>query len=167
MQRQRTSPRVKSFYSRILLPLFLRRGEQRLLKWRNIFNWGEVKSHTKKISILFCIFLLNACETKPYVKHKLKFEKVADDCSGVSQQFQLNSNILGERYEFNKCLSEDFSEEMMTVERQGDTVVVQFEKKASNIKRSEFHIILDIDVYPRYHFLTVDGETFAIVPATK
>jgi hypothetical protein len=120
----------------------------------------------KIIISLSAILMLASCETKPYVKHKVKLEKISDDCSGVSQQFQLNSNILGERYEFNKCLHENFSKEHVTSERQGDTVVIRFEKRGRHIKSSEFHIILDIDAYPRYNFLTIDGETFAIVPAS-
>jgi hypothetical protein len=120
----------------------------------------------KIIITLSVIMIFASCETKPYVKRKVKFEKVADNCSGISQSFQLNSNILGERYEFNKCLPDNFSEEQLITERQGDTIIVKFQRK-ENSKQSEFHIILDIDAYPRYHFLTVDGETFAIVPATK
>ena len=116
------------------------------------------------ISILL-ISIFVSCETKPYVKHKIRFEKVADVCSGTTEGLQLNSNILGERYEFNKCLPEDFNKDLVNVSRQGDTVVVRFGKNL-NKKRADFHIILDIDAYPRYNFLTIDGETFIIVPAS-
>ncbi|MBS1621996.1 MAG: hypothetical protein JST10_03990 [Bacteroidetes bacterium] len=75
----------------------------------------------------------------------------------------MNSNINGERYEFNKCLPENFSKDNVEFSRQGDTVVVKFEKNV-NAKKSEFHVIIDIDTYPRYHFLTIDGDTFIIVP---
>jgi hypothetical protein len=77
----------------------------------------------------------------------------------------MNSNINGERYEFNKCLPENFAKENVSYVRQGDTVVVHFENKP-NVKQSEFHIILDIDTYPRYNFLTIDGDTFIIVPTS-
>ena len=124
-------------------------------------------------SILFCILIFTACKDQAFLHHKLKFEKVADNCSGGQQSFQMNSNINGERYEFNKCLSENFAKENVTYTRQGDTVVVRFvqmdsfgEKPGANIKQSEFHIILDIDTYPRYNFLTIDGDTFIIVPAS-
>jgi hypothetical protein len=96
----------------------------------------------------------------------VKFEKVTEHCSAVSQKFEMNSNINGERYEFNKCLEDDFSKDQVSSERQGDTVVVKFDKKGNNMKQSEFHIILDIDAYPRYNFLSIDGETYAIVPAS-
>ena len=96
---------------------------------------------------------------------KIKFEKISDNCSAISQKFEMNSNINGERYEFNKCLSENFTKENLTFARQGDTVIVHFENK-SGTKQSEFHIILDIDTYPRYNFLTIDDETFMIVPTS-
>jgi hypothetical protein len=69
-------------------------------------------------------------------------------------------------------LPDDFSKEQITSRRQGDTIVVNFVKKDSfgekrgSDRQSEFHIILDIDAYPRYNFLTVDGDTFVIVPTS-
>ena len=120
----------------------------------------------KVIAILLSISISTACKEQHYLHHKLKFEKIADNCSGGQQSFQMNSNINGERYEFNKCLSENFTKENVTYARRGDTVVVHFEKSSPNAKQSEFHIILDIDTYPRYNFLTIDGDTFIIVPAS-
>jgi hypothetical protein len=118
----------------------------------------------KIIICIFAISLFIACKEQTYLHHKLKFEKVADNCTNEQQSFQMNSNINGERYEFNKCLPESFAKEQMTVARQSDTVVVHFEGPAKDGKQSEFHIILDIDAYPRYNFLTIDGDTFIIVP---
>lgn len=116
------------------------------------------------LAILSVAILINACKEQVYLHHKLKFEKVAANCSGEQQSFQMNSNINGERYEFNKCLPENFAKEQMTIARQGDTVVVHFEGPAKDERQSEFHVVLDIDTYPRYNFLTIDGDTFIIVP---
>lgn len=116
--------------------------------------------------IAFCLLLTSffcSCTNPPYLHHKLQVEKVSNDCSAISQKFEMNSNINGERYEFNKCLPENFSKENVSFSRQGDTVVVRFDKN-ENTKQSAFHIILDIDTYPRYNFLTIDGDTFIIVP---
>jgi hypothetical protein len=119
-----------------------------------------------KISIcLLLILVLVSCKNPHYLHHKLQFEKVADNCSNVSSKFEMNSNINGERYEFNKCLPGNFTKENVSFSRQGDTVVVHFDNN-KNMKRSEFHIILDIDTYPRYNFLTIDGDTFIIVPTS-
>ena len=118
-----------------------------------------------KIITILVVFFVASCGDQAYLHHKIKFEKVADNCAGGQQSFQMNSNINGERYEFNKCLPENFTKENVSYVRQGDTVVVHFENKP-NIKQSEFHIILDIDTYPRYHFLTIDGDTFIIVPTS-
>jgi hypothetical protein len=70
------------------------------------------------------------------------------------------SNIAGERYEFEKCLSTGFTKDMMQVSRQGDTVLVQFSKSGS--QSSLYKMTLDIDSYPAYHFITVDDETFPL-----
>lgn len=126
---------------------------------------STVNLRLKLFSIFLCIFLLSSCTNPPYLHHKLQFDKVADNCSAVSQKFQMNSNINGERYEFNKCLPVNFTKENATISRQGDTVVVRFDTKNA-VKTSEFHIILDIDTYPRYNFLTIDGDTFIIVPTS-
>lgn len=119
----------------------------------------------KSIFCIAIVLLLTDCKDIPYLHHKLKFEKVSDNCSGVSSKLEINSNINGDRYEFNKCLPDNFVKENATIKRQGDTVVVSFEN-SKKMKRSDFHIILDIDTYPRYNFLTIDGETFIIVPTS-
>ena len=119
----------------------------------------------KIIICVLVILVLAACKDQAYLHHKLKLEKIADNCAGGQQSFQMNSNINGERYEFNKCLAENFESTSITFSRQGDTLVVHFENK-NNVKQSEFHIILDIDTYPRYNFLTIDGDTFIIMPTS-
>lgn len=111
------------------------------------------------------MWIFISCGNPPYLHHKLQFKKSAEDCSEGSSKFEMNSNINGERYEFNKCLPENFAKENVTLSRQGDTVVVQFQN-IQNVKQSEFHIILDIDTYPRYNFLTIDGDTFVIIPTS-
>ncbi len=72
-----------------------------------------------------------SCERKPFVEHKLKFEKVADDCSQQQGYFRMVSNVGGERYEFEKCLAADFNSDQLITERKGDTVLVSFTKGTS------------------------------------
>jgi hypothetical protein len=73
------------------------------------------------------------------------------------------SNVVGERYEFDKCLSTNFTKDMMRVSRQGDTVLVEFLRPTTHPVL--YKITLDIDSYPNYNFITVDGETFNVIPA--
>lgn len=115
---------------------------------------------TSFLLVLAFLFLV-ACDRKPFVEQKLKFEKVADGCSTTPQAFKMTSNFGGERYEFDRCLSADFAKEQMTVTRQGDTVVVKFKKPEA--AKAIFNITLDIDSYPKYNFLTIDEDTYAIV----
>lgn len=103
-----------------------------------------------------------ACDRKPYVEHKLKFEKVADDCQEQQSYFRLNSNFGGERYEFEKCLPPDFKSDQLTSWRSGDTVYVAFKTGDKSVNDKVYHLTLDIDSYPRYNFITIESDTYAI-----
>lgn len=97
----------------------------------------------------------------------MKFEKVADDCKDQQTYFRMNSNFGGERYEFEKCLPEDFSKDKMHSERKGDTVVISFPIISPETKNVVYHITLDIDSYPKYNFLKIDNDTYTIIPSEK
>ena len=116
-----------------------------------------------KLLFLLLLSFLVACERKPYVKHKLDFEKVSDNCKEQQSYFRLNSNFGGERFEFEKCLAADFKKDQVNTARQGDTVVVNF-PKSPDTGGVVYHITLDIDSYPKYSFLTIGDETYTIAP---
>jgi hypothetical protein len=44
----------------------------------------------------------------------------------------------------------------------GDTVLVSFKKASTGQANKVYHITLDIDSYPIYHFVTIDGDTYSI-----
>jgi hypothetical protein len=117
-----------------------------------------------KTIILILVFIAGffSCNRKPFVNAKLKFEKLADNCSNQQIYFKLVSGFAGERYEFEKCLSENFSKDQMTTSRQGDTVVIKFARKGG--KNVLYKMTVDIDSYPKYNFVTVDEETFMVIP---
>jgi hypothetical protein len=119
----------------------------------------KFKMNRSVIALLIFIAAV-ACNRKPFVDYKLKFETISDNCENLKPSFRMISNIVGERYEFDKCLSTAFTKDMMHMSRQGDTVFVQFTKPLN--KTSLYKITLDIDSYPRYHFITVDDETFPL-----
>ncbi|HET9824716.1 MAG TPA: hypothetical protein VFP87_05250 [Chitinophagaceae bacterium] len=104
-----------------------------------------------------------ACNRKPFVDHKLKFEKISDNCENLKPSFRMVSNVAGERYEFERCLDANFTKDMMKVSRQGDTVIVQFRHPGN--EKVLYKITLDIDSYPGYNFITIDGETFNVIPS--
>jgi hypothetical protein len=116
-----------------------------------------------KTVILILIFVTGffSCNRKPFVNAKLKFEKLSDNCSNQQNYFKMVSGFAGERYEFEKCLPDNFSKEQMTATRQGDTVVIRFAR--SGAKNVLFKMTVDIDSYPKYNFVTVDGETFIVI----
>ncbi len=114
--------------------------------------------------IAIAVICTTSCERKPYVEHKVKFEKVADDCKDQQSYFRMVSNFGGQRYEFEKCLSPDFNNDQLVSERKGDTVVVSFKNKPTS-GGHVFHLTLDIDSYPRYNFLTIEDDTYSIIPS--
>ena len=124
--------------------------------------------NNKRTALVFMIlFSLADCScdirTKPYLKQQLKFSRLPGNCAGKSDKFGMNSNINGERYEFQECLDTDFDGNKLIVERKGDTVLVQF--KRTNPDQALFDLVLDIDTYPKYKFLTIGENTFTIIPA--
>ncbi len=119
------------------------------------------------LSVVVALVCMISCDRKPYVEHKLKFEKVADDCNEQQSYFRLNSNFGGERYEFEKCLPPDFKSDQLTSWRSGDTVYVAFKTADKSANDKVFHLTLDIDSYPRYNFITIESDTYAIASSEK
>ena len=117
------------------------------------------------VTIVVCCAV--SCARKPFVEHKLKFEKVAEDCKEQQSYFRMVSNFGGERYEFEKCLAADFNKDQLTTERRGDTVFVRFKQPSSAEQNKVYHITLDIDSYPRYHILAIDQDTYSISSKEK
>ena len=115
------------------------------------------------LSFILIVSIFVSCKTKPFTKHSMKFEKVSENCSGIDQKIKMNSNLNGERLEFQACLDADFQKAQLTSFRQGDTVVLKFDRTKS--QQALYNIILDVDSYPRYYFLSIDGNTFPIIPA--
>ena len=117
----------------------------------------------KVAAMTFLLLMSISCNRKPFVDHKLKFEKISDNCENLKPSFRMVSNVAGERYEFEKCLDANFTKDMMKVSRHGDTVLVQFPKTGSKGVLNK--ITLDIDSYPRYNFITIDNETINVIPS--
>ena len=120
----------------------------------------------KSIAFLLLITMI-ACKRKPFVNHKLKLDKVSEDCRDQQSYFRSISNIAGERFEFEKCLPVDFNSDNITSERKGDTVVVKFDKTAAGGRPVVYKVTLDIDSYPIYKFLTIDDDTFMMALTDK
>jgi len=121
----------------------------------------------KHFIIALCLFtVLCSCDagTKPYIQHEIKSKKISDDCSNNTGRFNMVSNTIGERYVFEQCLDADFDPSKMKVDRRGDTVVVSFDSRHPS---ALYELTVDIDTYPRYHFLTIGTTTFSIIPAAN
>lgn len=108
------------------------------------------------------ILILTACNNKPFVKHKLSFQKMSYGCEKQTGYFRMNSNFGGERFEFEKCLPSDFSSDQVTSARKGDTVVVKFIPVKKEQPENVYAIILDIDSGPEYNYITIDDDTYQI-----
>src|SRR5947207_3108167 len=113
----------------------------------------------KYLIILVCSALLFSCSNS-FINHKLKYEKLGE-CGNLEKGIKMNSNINGERYEFISCLDEGFDGKNYTVERMGDSIVVNFPRSAAK-KPMMYHLTLDIDAKPVYRYIVLDGQRLAI-----
>ncbi len=106
--------------------------------------------------------MVSSCDRKPFVEHKIKVEKLNEDCHNLSASFRVTANFGGERFEFDKCLPANFSKDEVTASRKGDTVHIQFPRGSSGSDKAGFRIILDIDSYPVYKVVTIDEDSYNI-----
>jgi len=112
----------------------------------------------KIIFVSLLIVLLATCKTKPFVKHSLDFEKIADKCGEQSSSISMNSNLNGERFELQACLDADFKKEQVISSQLNDTtVIIKFERK--NSQQALYKLTIDLDAYPRYSLLVLDGDS--------
>ena len=112
----------------------------------------------KNVLVVLLIILLAACKTKAFVKHSLDFEKISDKCNGQASGISMNSNLNGERFELQSCLDADFKKEQVTSSQPNDTtVLIKFERKTS--QQALYKLTIDLDAYPRYSLLVLDGDT--------
>ena len=118
---------------------------------------------TRLIIFLLSLFVLISCNRTPFVNYKLKFEKISDNCENLKPSFRMVSNVAGERFEFEKCLDANFTKDLIKVSRQSDTVLVRFPK--AGVQPVLNKITLDVDSYPRNDFITIDDETFNVIPS--
>jgi hypothetical protein len=110
------------------------------------------------------ILLLFSCGPDTFINHKLKAEKIGA-CSNEVTPIKMISNINGERYEFDYCLDEGFDEKNYTVERKGDSLIVNF--PAPTKQTALYKIIIDIDAKPAYRTISLGGRTLNIKPAER
>lgn len=114
------------------------------------------------------LFLLAAsCDVshKPYFKHKIEMVKIGKGCAGKSDQFSMNSNTNGERYIFQECLDAGSDKNDVVIERNGDTVSIQFNRTGEG--QQLYNLTVDINTQPRYNWLVVGNNTIAILPAAN
>lgn len=110
--------------------------------------------------LIICSLLLFSCSDS-FINHGLKYEKLGD-CREYAKDIKVESNINGERYEFLSCMDEGFVGKNYTVERKGDTILVDFPKTATE-KQALFSLTLDIDAKPPYHHIVLDGNEITTV----
>ena len=118
-----------------------------------------------KIIFVVLIIAIAGCKTKPFIKQSVDFEKVSGDCGTQNGEFRMNSNLNGERYEFQRCLDVDFQKKQLTAIRRGDTIELKFARK--NSKQALYNLTVDLDAYPRYNCLLIEGTAIPIKPYEK
>ncbi len=115
----------------------------------------------KYIFLLLLGAVVYSCNNnEAFVNHKLSYKKTGD-CTPGEKTVNMVSNIAGERYEFEACLDADFDGKRYTVERVGDSIVVDFPKHDGD--KAAFMITLDIDAFPLYHVIVLDGKGIVVM----
>jgi hypothetical protein len=117
-----------------------------------------------KYILILSIIFLSSCGLDTFINHKLKAEKIGA-CSNEVTPIKMISNINGERYEFEYCLEEGFDEKNYSVERKGDSLIVNF--PAATKQTALYKIIIDIDAKPAYRIISLGGRTLNIKPAER
>lgn len=110
-----------------------------------------------------CISLFSCSDS--FINHKLKYEKLGA-CTDDAQAINMLSNINGERYEFFSCIDDDFDGKNYTIDRKGDSIIVNFPKTAA-VKKALYKLILDVDAKPRYNLIILDGREVNVVPSSR
>lgn len=105
-----------------------------------------------------------SCGEEQYFKTKATLVKKADQCQPGAVDLAMNSNINGDRYSFHICLQDNFDNAGCVITRSHDSVFVNF-RKSPQLKQVQYEATIDIDTYPRYNYLIIEGETFTVIPA--
>jgi hypothetical protein len=114
----------------------------------------------KYISFLLLAAIVCSCNNnEAFVNHKLEYKKIGE-CTTGEKMVNMLSNIAGERYEFETCLNSNFAGDAYTVERKGDSIVVDFQR--ADGEKAAFKITLDIDAHPPYRHIILDGKEILI-----
>jgi hypothetical protein len=117
----------------------------------------------KYLNFIIVAVLLASCSDS-FVNHELKFEKFGD-CRTMETPIGIESNINGERYQFEQCMDDGFTGKEYTVERRADSIFVNFPK--SGAKQGRFKITIDIDAKPAYHYIAFDGRAVLVHSSEK
>ncbi|MEP6675809.1 MAG: hypothetical protein ABJA78_11660 [Ferruginibacter sp.] len=119
----------------------------------------------KYLSIIGIACLLNSCSDS-FINHTLKAEKIGD-CSQQKAPINMNSNINGERYEFDYCIEDPFDGKNYKIERKGDSLIVSFPEAVAAGKKALYKLTLDVDAKPAYHHIILGDKDLTIVPAER
>ena len=117
----------------------------------------------KYISTAFLLIILSSCSNS-FINKKLKAEKIGP-CTNEAVPIRMEGNINGERYEFNLCLDDNFDGKNYTIERSGDSLIVNF--PVTTNKTALYKLTLDIDAKPAYHHIKLGDQTLVVVPTDK
>lgn len=94
-----------------------------------------------------------------YLKQDAKVEKLPGNCDNLNEEVKMEADIIGERYEFQKCL-EASGNYHYTVVNANDTLKVFFRRPAG--ATALYNITLNIQTEPAYKYVSIDGSTFRV-----
>jgi hypothetical protein len=117
-------------------------------------------------AFLGIMILMASCTSSgSFINHTLTIEKIGA-CTGQAPQFSMSSNTSGERYEFNYCLNDNYNTDSASMERIGDTLILNFNDKENSTK-ALYKLTLDVDANPGYHFIKLGGQVLTVVTSSN
>ena len=110
--------------------------------------------------------VLASCASGPFINYTLAAEKIDSDCSKATGQCSFDANTAGERYTFDYCLKEGFTEKMASMERRGDTMVLNLPEPSEGDTIALYKLTLDLDTDPKYNHIQIGDKRVIDVPIT-
>jgi hypothetical protein len=112
------------------------------------------------------VVLLSSCASGPFINYTLMAERVGNDCSKATGQCNVDANTAGERYTFDYCLKDGFDEKSASMERRGDTMVLNLPEPSEGDTIALYKLTLDLDTDPKYNHIQLGDKTVIDVSVT-
>jgi len=119
-----------------------------------------------KLSLFVLLMVvLASCASGPFINYTLTADKIDTDCSKATGECSIDANTAGEQYTFDYCLKDGFDQKNASMERRGDTVVLNLPEPSEGDTIALYKLILDVDTDPKYKHIQLGDKRVIDVSA--